>query len=170
MKTIPLNHGRVTVVDDEDFELLSQHKWFAHRGNNRHTWYACRGVYFRDAQGIRRRQTQLMHRVILAAPDGVLVDHQDGDGLNNRRENIRLATDAQNSSNRHLPIGTSKFLGVCWNKKSSKWQASIKKHDRSTYLGMFEKEEDAARAYDAAATRIHGEFACLNFPSTKGVA
>lgn len=111
-----------------------------------------------------------MHRLIMGFPKHMVVDHIDGDGLNNRRSNLRLVTRAQNNrkSNSVLPRhNKSGFRGVCLEKSSKKWCAFIRTADvnrKQTRIGRFKTAEEAARAYDQAAKKFHGEFATLNFP------
>lgn len=117
--------------------------------------------------------TIYLHREILSRmlerplEDGEAVDHISGVGLDNRRNNLRLCSRAENvrhQSKRSAPT-SSVFKGVCLHKRMRKWQASIRKNNQRTYLGWFDKEEDAARAYDHAALELHGYFALLNFPA-----
>jgi len=106
-----------------------------------------------------------MHREMMNAPAGMLVDHRNGDNLDNRRSNLRLATPTENSCNRRKKTGgSSRYKGVTFNRRSGKWFARIRIHGKCIFLGTFESEVEAARAYDAAAKKYHGEFACLNFP------
>lgn len=148
----------VAIVDDEDYDWLSQWKWSAiWNGRN---WYA-----FRQPWEKSNRKNVYMHRVILGAPDGTDVDHIDtGETLNNRRENLRLCTVSQNGMNRPFPKNNaSGYKGVYWNKKDRKWQADICVNQARHHLGQFVDIEDAARAYDEAARKYHGEFAWTNF-------
>jgi hypothetical protein len=111
----------------------------------------------------------LMHRAVMNAKKGELVDHKDGNGLNNQKSNLRLCTNRQNLANSQKARGKSRFKGVYWNTARGKWQAQIGAGFRNgklavEYLGRFENEEEAARAYDRRAFELHGEFAVLNFP------
>ena len=109
--------------------------------------------------------TVRMHREIMNAPAGLLVDHKNRNPLDNRRANLRLATHSQNMQNRgkFRSNATSQFIGVCLVKKTGKWKAQIKHQKKYIFLGEFDSEIDAAKAYDAAAIKYHGEFARLNF-------
>jgi len=102
-----------------------------------------------------------LHRVIMAADDGVKVDHRDRDGLNNRRSNLRIATLSQNNANSFRPANRAGFRGVV--AVGKKWRAQIRRDGARVYLGLYETPEDAARTYDRAAREAHGEFATLNF-------
>lgn len=159
MKTIQLTQGFVALVDDADFERVSAHKWCANR--NRHTVYA----YRKDS-----RRTVYMHRFVCGVIDPkVKVDHEDHNGLNCQRYNLRVATNAQNNMNQKKRSDglSSKFKGVCWHKRYGKFQADIRLNGKSKFLGMFVSELDAALAYDAAAREHFGEFALCNFPPKK---
>lgn len=150
---VPLTNGGFTVVDAADAEMVFSRRWRSSNRKNR----GSRSLYACSSRGV------LMHRLILSAPRGVQVDHRDRDGLNNRRSNLRLCTQSQNNANQAKTRGTSRFKGVCWDKHSCKWQAAIQiNHDRR-YIGLFTSQEAAARAYDAAALELFGEFARLNF-------
>lgn len=92
------------------------------------------------------------------------VDHRNGDGLDNRRDNLRYATRARNTANRASVGGSSRFKGVSWSKRDKIWYANICVNYRTIYLGTYRNEEDAARAYDAAAKKYFGAFARPNFP------
>lgn len=148
---IPLGKsGLVALVDDADYHLVSAFVWHAHHSRT--------GVYARLALG------PLMHTVLTGWP---LVDHRNGDGLDNRRSNLRQADSSQNAQNRRgHAIATSQFKGVHWNRQRRKWIAEIGYRGVRTRLGAFVDEVAAARAYDAAAERLFGEYARLNFPET----
>lgn len=159
MNIVPLTQGQVTRVDDDDYALLSQHRWYARRRRNG-TYYAVR----RGKVGDGTSKNIYLHRFLLTPADDQEVDHINGDTLDNRRENLRACTRAQNA--RNLPkrkAGTSQWKGVRWRKESRKWEAKICVDRLQIYLGMFDNEVDAAVAYDEAARRYFGEFARPNF-------
>lgn len=146
--------GLVTLVDDEDYEWLSQWNWNALRATHADTWYVRR-------TGPRPAQISIrMHRQILEAPPGIVVDHRNGDGLDNQRSNLRLATYAQNGFNRGPGKNNSSGVkGVSWHKRADKWTATINLNGKQLYLGLFDELEDAAQAYRCAAVELQGEFA-----------
>ena len=154
MKKIQLSQGLFALVDNEDFEYLNQWKWSAQKSGL--TYYAVRIV---------KKEKISMHRLLLGLADPkVLADHEDNNGLNNQRYNIRAANYTQNNSNVTPVTGsTSKYLGVSWHSSSKKWKADIRKGKVKKYLGIFKDEADAARAYNAAAKELHGVFANLNY-------
>ena len=153
-KQIPLSKGQFATVDDEWFDYLSQWKWHINAYG-----YAVR------KEGPRLRQrTILMHRVIMAAPKGLQVDHKDNNPLNNQLANLRLATNAENNRNKPArPGGSSQYKGVSWEPRTRMWVAQIAVNGRKTQLGRFFSEVNAAKAYDEAARQYFGEFAVLNF-------
>jgi len=159
---VPLTRGLEAVVDLADIALVEGRNWCASDAGN--TFYAVSAVAGSATSG---RTTLQMHRAIMGfEPGDPEVDHRDGDGLNNRRSNLREATSAQNQANqRPQAARSSRFKGVCWNKWSQRWMAQINVDGRQRHLGRFADEVDAARAYDAAALETWGEFAHLNFPT-----
>jgi hypothetical protein len=149
----------ISLVDDED-KILAELNWSPDSRLN----YAKRSI-LRNGQW----QIILLHRVVLSRKldrellSTELVDHIDGDGLNNRRENLRLATNAQNQMNRKIGTSnTSGYKGVYWHKSSQKWMARIGVGGRQKYLGVFDTPELAYEAYKKAATEIYKEFARLD--------
>lgn len=161
MATIHLSQGKVTVVDDEDLERCLAYTWHACYGARRAgIWYARTNIRRPDG----RKTTMKLHRLLMGYPVGFGIDHIDGDGLNNRRLNLRVATQAQNLANQYRKqIGTSAFKGVCWDKAHRKWRAGIRVNYKSIYLGLFSDEREAAMAYDCASVLHFGAFANPNF-------
>jgi len=164
MKEIKLSqHGKnknlnlVALVDDEDFEYINQWKWFADK--YKHGYYAGRNDYTTSP-----KTNISMHRQILGITDSkILVDHANHNGLNNQRYNIRVANKSQNAVNTYSQKNsTSKYLGVCWKERDRKWVAQITKDYKKIWIGYFEKEIDAAIAYNKKALELFGEFANLN--------
>jgi hypothetical protein len=167
VRQIPLTQGKVALVDDDDYERLSSHKWHAVAVRRKHgpsVFYAARTINGRREDGSRTAHREYMHRVVLGI-DGV-ADHRDGDGLNNQRSNLRPATTSQNGANRRRGSASpsSRFKGVCWHRRCRRWQAGIRVQGQSRYIGFFTDEEEAARAYDRVAREAWGEFALVNFP------
>ncbi|CAN7312189.1 HNH endonuclease [Phenylobacterium sp. LjRoot164] len=148
---VPLTKGYEAIIDASDASLVSDRSWYAQESRT--------GVYAARSQTIEGRQKcVLMHRVLLAAPDEMEVDHCDGDGLNNRRANLRLATRLQNQGNR--PANRSNRLGVKGVRAhQGRYMAEITVSGRSTFLGSFDTIEEASAAYAQAANTRFGEFA-----------
>lgn len=154
MKKIKLTQGKYALVDDEDYEELNKYKWCAN--NKKCTYYALRNVYDKETKNTR---TLFMHRIILNTKKGEIVDHIDGNGLNNQRNNIRICTYSENNINRRVPItNKSGFKGVYWNKKSRKWVVQIKKNGIRKFIGYFAEIEKAKDAYKKEATILHDLF------------
>lgn len=160
---LPLGQGLFATVDSDCSEGVWGKKWTACRK-------ACGKVYaYRSARvgEERRRKTHVMlHAQITDSSANTEADHISGDGLDNRRRNLRVCRHLENG--RNLPKWSSdtssKFKGVCL-RPNGKWQAYITLSRKQVYIGIFEDEEKAARAYDAEALKLHGKFARLNFPS-----
>lgn len=162
MREIPLTKGYVSVVDDEDYTFISQWRWCARVSVGK--VYAMRAV---TASG-QKTEYIYMHRQINGTPRDMQTDHIDGDGLNNRRANLRTATNAQNSWNgKAHKDAASRFRGVSPNLKPGKkhpklWVAHICINGQVEHLGTFASEDEAASAYDARARSLYGEFARTN--------
>lgn len=152
MKTIPLTRGRVAIVDDEDFDALNMFKW--HIIKDSCNLYAVR----HDAE--KHARLIMMHRAVMATPVGYQTDHRNGDGLDNRKDNLRVCSCSQNQHNSRLRRDNSSgYKGVGWHKHLKKWGARIGVNGKSHHLGYFESPQLAAEAYNARALAVFGEFA-----------
>lgn len=158
MKKIPLTQGKFALVDDADYERVSQFKWQVQE-TRRGNFYVIRSVGKRG-----KRKTVRLHSFLL--PGVKPIDHIDGNGLNNCRKNLRPATNTQNlQAFRQKALGKSSlFRGVYKESRCARWRADIKAGGVHYYLGMFKSEIEAADAYDVAARKYFGEFAAPNFP------
>jgi len=155
-KQIELSFGKIAIVDAEDYERLSIYKWCA---------VMRKGEPFYAKTVSPEGWLISMHRLIMNAPRGMLVDHRDHNGLNNRKGNLRICTKAQNTHNRRGVKGSSsRHKGVHWDKQHNKYRAVIVHKAKRYNLGRFDDEDDAGRAYDKKARELFGEFAYLNFP------
>jgi hypothetical protein len=149
-----------TIVEPTDYYRVGNIKWCL--GGHERKSYAIGGI--RSNKG--GAKTVYLHREIMTAPKGRIVDHKNGDSLDNRRANLRIATHAQNSSNKRKTRSktTSRFIGVSYEKSQDRWAVKIKHKGKSYWIGGFKSEIEAAKARDIAAKKYHGEFAQLNFP------
>lgn len=156
MKEIPLmNCNRPALVDDEDYEALKNIRWT--------TQYKPCGNAYATCSVSGTTTTLRMHRVIMDAPKGIEVDHRDGNGLNNQRANLRLATDAQNSMNKKKAKNmTSKYKGVFWAGGTNPWRACIRFEGKLTNLGRWNDEKTAGAIYNFKCRELFGEFALPN--------
>ncbi|MHC4258834.1 MAG: HNH endonuclease [Planctomycetota bacterium] len=160
IRLIPVGHGKYAIVDADDYERLAKYKWRV--CTNGHTFYAYR---YSSTRGGKKRQRVLMHHQIIDIPEGMVCDHINHNGLNNRKPNLRQATSSQNSCNtRNSGQTTSRYRGVSQDSRPNLWRARIRVNGRELHLGVFDNKVDAAKAYDTAAKEYHGEFAVLNFP------
>jgi hypothetical protein len=151
---IPLSQGKVALVDSADYERLQQYQW--HAVERLPNWYA--------GSIAARPLGYYMHRVIMQPNPGEHVDHRNGDGLDNRRVNLRICTNAENRRNMRIRRGVSSYKGVWRNPNSPgrPWFAYIDFDRRRRGLGSYPTEIEAARAYNAATLELHRDFACLN--------
>jgi hypothetical protein len=161
-RTVRVGRQHVAAIDAADHDQVSAFAWFIQR-NASNVIYARADVVGPDG----RRRKVFMHRLI--CPEFARVDHRDGDGLNNRRCNLRDSTASTNGGNRKKQRGatTSRFKGVYLAKDKRRWRSAIRLDGRWRGLGHFDGEADAARAYDAAALEAWGEFARPNFPEER---
>lgn len=151
---IPLTKGFVATVDEADLPLIAPYKWRASQAGSK--WYAVATV----PNSGKRSRSFYMHRMLMGNPSGKLIDHHDGDGLNNRRGNLRVTDKRGNGANSRLQArNKSGAKGVHWDARGSKWLARITVNGKSRYLGRFADRAAAAAAYAKAAYEAHGEFA-----------
>ena len=157
MKIINLSTGHKIFVDDSDYETLNQYHWWVNGDG-----YAIRSRLKTD--GMKTRGSILMHHQVIRPVSGCDIDHINGNPLDNRRCNLRIATRSQNNMNRFhkLPNASSKYKGVCWRSIPKLWKAYIKINKRQIHIGYFRSEVAAAIAYNQAAIKYFGEFARLN--------
>lgn len=159
MKHLILTNGNHAIIDDEDYDRLVGFTWTQHPNGtidtsilkpNRLSYQSNRHTYPSLASMVMQRP-------------GVKFDHKDRNKLNNQKSNLREATVSQNNMNRPGWSSCSKFKGVDFMKRKHKWRARIQVDGKLEYIGLFELELDAAKAYDDKAKELHGEFAYLNF-------
>ena len=153
MKILKLSQNKITLVDDEDYQILNQWKWF----------YSSRGYAVRHIFKDEKRTLLYLHRFIINTPDGQQTDHINGNKLDNRRSNLRICTQTENNRNRKIGKNSSTgFKGVSWDKKIKRFVAYTKLNKKPIFLGTYFTAEDAARAYDRFAKEHFGEYARFN--------
>lgn len=153
-----LSRWGVTLVSTEDAPQLADHIWTLHYSIKHKISYA-----YRKTGGRLSPRNVYLHSAIIGPTPGLVTDHRSGDGLDNRRKNLRVTDGGGNSANRRISGGTSRFKGVYWHRGDARWMARIKKDRKTVYLGSFTDEAAAAAAYDAAASELFGDMARLNF-------
>lgn len=154
MKEILLTRNKIALIDDEDFEKVSQFKWLCNASG-----YVVHHLPRKDG----KRQALWMHRLILNAPKSMVVDHINHDTLDNRKENLRLCSRNENCHNRlKNKKSLSIYKGVCWQKRVGKWRGQIILAGKKKHIGYFTSEDIAAKAYNEAAIKNYGQFACIN--------
>lgn len=165
MKEIKLTQDKLAIVDDEDFERVNQYKWcYMHDGRVSHTFH----TGYKDLTKPKRpfnqkNKTIRLHRFILNFPEGMEIDHINGNVLDNRKTNLRICNHSQNLKNCKISKNnTSGYKGITWRKDCNKWFAYIVVNYKQIGLGYFFNKLDAATAYNVAAKKYHGEFARLN--------
>lgn len=156
---IPLTQDKVAIVDKEDFDELNKWKWNVTYGNKNGKHYAKRAEYIGTFDGKKKVKTIRMHRELMNAPKGKVIDHINHNTLDNRKSNLRVVSQRQNCQN-YEKKGTSKYPGVSWNSINKKWTATILIKQNIKNLGYFEDERDAAKAYEEACRELGEELVC----------
>jgi len=162
-RRIRMAQPKYAIADPADYDRLRKYEWLSKKGKN--SFYARRRV----PTGKGGKETLVyMHQEVIKVPDGMVVDHINHDGMDNREANLRAATYSQNLYNRKKRSGAmySKYKGTHWHKLNRRWLARITFEKKTIHLGYFHSEIEAAKAYDRAAIKYHGEFASLNFPQS----
>jgi len=153
---INLPSGHIALIDDEDFEKISHLSWFIEKRKNK--------TYVRS--GLKKDFPRIyLHQLIMNSPKGLVVDHINGNGLDNRKKNMRICTQEENATYRKTEKTNNNLRGVYFSETGrgeKKWWAQIYKDRKSIYLGNFYTAEEAASAYNKAAIDLHGEFCVLN--------
>lgn len=153
---VQLTQGKFAKIDIDDAAHIGRFNWY----------FDARYLYANRPNHIHNRQpkTISMHRAIIKTKKGYQADHINGDGLDNRKSNLRNVTQAQNQHNRRKGKNcSSQYKGVCWDKNKKKWIAYIKFNSKRKHIGRFKLEANAAKAYDSLALKLFGEYACVNF-------
>jgi len=158
-RRIPLTQGKFAIVDPDDYPHISKHKWRICKTKGKNVLYAERSIRLPNGKYSRI----LMHRQIIHVPEGYVIDHINGSGLDNHKANLRPATVAQNAWNSKKRNPRSGYKGVYFDKQKRLWRAAIVCNRKRIHLGYFKNKTDAAKAYDKAAKKYHGQFASLNF-------
>jgi hypothetical protein len=159
MKQIPLTRGLFALVDDEDFDRVSQFKWTAETSPKDNTFYACRSVKV----GGKWTHESLHHKILDHLPRRQRIDHRDGDGLNNQKSNLRPASHSENLRNMRCR-NKHGLKGICLLSYGAKpWKAKITYDGKLRHIGYYATAIEAAEAYDKKASEVFGEFARLNF-------
>jgi len=152
-------HGeKIVLIDEEDYDLIKDYKWSVRK--HRNTFYSVANI----KKDNKRHTTIQMHRLIIGLYDERIIDHKNRNGLDNRKENLRVCTNFENAKNaRKRKDGkTSKYKGVSFRTSHDKFLSRIQVNKKRIHLGYFKNEIEAAKAYNAAALKYHGEYAYLN--------
>jgi HNH endonuclease len=161
VRQIVLTQGQTAIVDDDDFERLSERKWNAAWSGSNCSFYAQSNINSEISP--TRQRTIIMHREIMRVEHGYVVDHINRNTLDNRRCNLRICDRRENALNRNLQRNNkSGFKGVKKHTQCERWMATVQRDRMRKYLGLFESPIEAAEAYDDEVVKLHGEFAVTN--------
>lgn len=150
MKRLALNHGKMAILDDEDYEVLWPFKWHFNVKGKYSKGYVQRSQHVKVAKHKYKTLVIYLHVVIMKPSKGFVVDHINGDTLDNRKENLRIVPQSVNMRNRKsVPGSTSKFVGVHKHKLTGKWRSQIRIDGKTKSLGLYETQSQAKEARDA---------------------
>lgn len=157
---IPLTQNKFTIIDDEDFPVVMNYKWYAKKVNKKNKYY----VYTNGYNQLGNKKKLMIHRIIMNIQDpNIKIDHINSNSLDNRQCNLRICGHSQNSRNRILnKNNTTGYKGIFYRKSKNWWESHIKYNTKKIHLGVFKTKEEAAEAYNQAAVKYFGEFANLN--------
>lgn len=164
MAKIELTQGKYAIVDDDVFAELNKYKWYAQK--DAATYYAHRVIHVNG-----KKKLIAMHRQLIGAEKGQIVDHINRDGLDNRKENLRIVSHLQNCANKSKSVKSktsSIYRGVTFSKQMKKYKAGIRVDNKLLHLGYFSCEKEAALAYDTKAKEVWGIHAALNLGGNNG--
>ena len=155
-----IGDGFFSEIDSSDFELVSKYSWRVLKSYKKSKFFYVATTSYE----LGKRRHIVMHRLLMGVLNkpGKQVDHINGNGLDNRRSNLRICSQSQNMMNRKKHTSSSKFKGVSWNKERKRWSSQIKLRGKQTHLGYFNCEKEAAEVYDNSANRMFGEYALTN--------
>lgn len=156
MKEIQLTQGKTALVDDADYLYINQFKWFAKQHTKGGVWYATRG---RRVSG--KRVEDKMETFIIQVPNGMIIDHKDGNGLNNKKDNLRASTRSENARNCKT-YGRSKYTCVSWSETHQVWVVRVTMDGKRKFIGTFKNELEAAIIANISMRKYYGKFARLN--------
>lgn len=161
MIEIPLTKGKFAIIDKDDLELVMRYRWYYYKPRRGHNEYAIARDY---TNGRPSGNMILLHSLLVNQAKGLEIDHKNGNGLDNRRHNLRPCNHDQNSFNstKRTFDTSSKYKGVSRVRKTDKWKAQLMKGGKHYYFGQFNTEREAADAYDVGAIEHFGEYAKLN--------
>jgi len=167
VRRIQLPHGLFALIDSEDYQRISKHRWCCLKKGDGTPRAVKRTAYIKEGQ---KQEGVYLHREIMNPPPDMCIDHIDGDALNNRKSNLRVCSHSENAANiNNGPKSKSGYYGVYWHKGKQQWRASIMHNYKNIHIGYFVDAEQAAAERDIMACELFGEFATLNFPDRMAV-
>ena len=162
MKIVQIQ-GYSVMIDDEDYSIVQQHKWYVDSAIKRGKVYFFYNDCYCKPDGQRSTHHMFLHRIIMHTPTGLVTDHIDGNTLNCQKSNMRICTQDENNKNIKMPkTNTSGYKGVSWHKGHKKWRADIHVKGHQISLGIYDSPEDAYKVYCEAKKKYHGPYGRIN--------